>query len=264
MNHETSRLHDIAQRIGAHQRNVSGTERVLTGVGGGWLALSGLRHGGLGGLLGAAAGIGLLIRAATGYCPAYARLGSSDSERRLADARGWDTAAVTRESIVIDRPREALYRFWRDFTNLPRVMSNLERVEIKGPKLSHWVLSLPLGKTLEWDSTVTEDRPNERIAWQAVADADVPNSGWVEFRDAPGGQGTEITVELAYQPPAGELGRSLLKMLPQAPGALLRKDLLELRRRLHSGELSLASYGGAAAATASASLPASGPSSQHH
>ncbi len=243
----------------SHRRvNVSDTERIVTGIGGLLLAVSGLRHGGISGLLGAIAGGALVARATTGHCPAYARLGSSASERRLAERSGWHTAAVTRESIVIRRPREALYAFWRDFRNLSRVMSHVERIDVLDSQRSHWVASLPMGKTLEWDSRITDDRPNERIAWESTENAELHNSGWVRFRDAPDGLGTEVLVQLAYEPPGGELGRSLVKLWPDAPGALLKHDLNELRRSIESGELALGEPGalpGARGDDAGASRP---------
>lgn len=246
------------QRDDNAYRNVPETERLLTGAGGLLLGLLGLRRGGLGGMLGVVAGGALVARAATGHCPAYARLGSDANERRIASERGWQTAAVTRESIIINRPREALYGFWRDFENLPQVMSHIDRVDVLDERRSHWVMSLPMGKTLEWDSRVTEDVPNERIAWQAEQSADVPNSGYVEFRSAPGGIGTEVIVQLAYEPPGGELGRSVVKLWPQAPGALLKRDLEDLRRRLESGQLAL---GGQADSRSGTSA---GSPTQHH
>jgi uncharacterized membrane protein len=217
-------------------RNVSTTERIGTGIGGALLALYGLNRGGGGGLLGALAGGALLLRAASGHCPVYARLGASEAEHRLAQQRGWQTASIHRETVRINRPREQLYAFWREQTNLASAMSHVERVDMLDSKRTHWVVTLPLGKQLEWNATITEDRPNERIAWRAEADAELQNAGWVEFREVAGG--TEVTVELAFEPPAGELGRTLLKLWPNSPGALLKNDLKELKQRFERGELS--------------------------
>jgi uncharacterized membrane protein len=219
------------------QKNVSDNERLITGIGGALLGLSGIRHGGLGGLLGLAVGGALVARAVTGHCPVYQRMGMDDRERRLAERHGWQQAAVSRETITVNRPREQLYRFWREQSNLAKVMSHVERVELLDSRRSHWVIALPLGKTLEWDAEITEDQPNERIAWRADQSADLRNAGWVEFRDAPGGRGTEITVQLAYEPPAGELGHAVAKLWPTSPGALLERDLQQLKQRFESGEL---------------------------
>jgi uncharacterized membrane protein len=243
-----------------HGTNVSQTERLVTGVGGALLALSGLRRGGLSGVLGLVAGGALVARAATGHCPLYARMAPTERERRIAEQRGWETAAVNRESVFIARPREQLYGFWREFSNLSKVMSHVERVDVIDARRSRWLVSLPLGKELHWKSTVTEDRPNERIAWKADDDADVPNSGWVEFRDA-GARGTEVIVQIAYEPPGGELGRSLVRLWPASPGALLKNDLQQFKRRVESGEIGLQGSGRGTSPTAATPQ---GPSAQHH
>jgi uncharacterized membrane protein len=219
-------------------KNVSETERLVTGIGGAILALSGLRRGGVGGLLRLAAGGALVARASTGHCPMYESMGDDQQEQRMARQHGWEHAAVTRESIVINRPREQLFAFWRDFSNLSKVMTHVERVDVIDSKRSRWLMQLPLGKELQWNSNVTEERQNQRIAWAADDNADVRNAGWVEFRDA-GGRGTEVTVQLAYEPPGGEIGNVLAKLWPQSPGALLKRDLEEFKQKVEGGRIDL-------------------------
>ncbi|WP_406696340.1 SRPBCC family protein [Singulisphaera sp. Ch08] len=99
-------------------------------------------------------------------------------------------------SITINRPAEELYRFWRNFENLPRIMTHLESVQVTGDRRSHWKAKAPVGSTVEWDAEITEDRPNELIAWRSLEGADVENSGAVRFVPAPGGRGTEVHVEM--------------------------------------------------------------------
>jgi uncharacterized membrane protein len=187
---------DIHGKDSSHalHKNVSDNERIITGVGGVLLSMASLRHGGLSGLLGLVAGGALVTRAITGHCPVYERLAMDEREQQLARQHGWHHAAVSRESIMINRPREQLYRFWRQQSNLAKVMSHVERVDLLDSRRTHWVIALPLGKTLEWDAEITEDLPNERIAWRAEEHADLRNAGWIEFRDAPGGRGTEVSM----------------------------------------------------------------------
>jgi uncharacterized membrane protein len=233
---------EFPRRSGASRAggtDLSGTERAVSGAAGTLLGLWGLRHGGLGGIIGAIAGGALLARAATGH-----RLAAqSETERATAENQGWTSAAVTNETVTINRPRQQLYAFWRDFSNLPRVMSHVSRVEVLDTMRSRWTVAPGLGEQLEWTSLVTDDRPGERIAWEADADAQVRNSGWVEFGDAPGGLGTELRVQVAYEPPGGEIGRVLTKLWPRSPGALLRDDLHEFKRKVESGEIVMRSAG---------------------
>ena len=99
----------------------------------------------------------------------------------LAPQRG---DVLVGRSVTIDRPREELYAFWRDFTNLPRFMRNVHSVTLQDQTRSHWVIEAPAGKTVEWDSQITHDEPGRLIAWQSLEGASVRNSGKVEFLDS--------------------------------------------------------------------------------
>jgi len=106
-------------------------------------------------------------------------------------------------SVTIDRAPEVVYQFWRDLENLPRFMAHLESVIEEDDKTSLWRAKGPAGTTIEWRSEITLDQENERLAWRSVEGASVPNRGAVCFKSAPGGRGTELIVELKYEPPGG-------------------------------------------------------------
>src|SRR5262245_8383761 len=124
---------------------------------------------------------------------------------RRNGARG-DGVIRLAQSVTINRSPEELYRFWRDFQNLPRFMKHLESVRATGDRRSHWVAKAPAGRTVEWDAEVTEDRPNELIAWRSLEGADVDSVGSVRFIRAPGGRGSIVKVEMRCSPPAGVVG----------------------------------------------------------
>src|SRR3982751_4964936 len=92
---------------------------------------------------------------------------------------GEDT--VIGRTVTINRPRDEIYAFWRDFTNLPKIMENVERIDRVDDRRSHWVVKAPAGKTVEWDAVVTDDDPGSLIAWQSVEGADIASSGRIEF-----------------------------------------------------------------------------------
>ena len=89
--------------------------------------------------------------------------GGRDDARSLEDQR-WSGAVHVKKCITINRPPEELYRFWRDFDNLPRFMTHMEEIRKLDDKRSHWVVRAPFGRTVEWDAIVTDDRPDGRIA----------------------------------------------------------------------------------------------------
>jgi uncharacterized membrane protein len=136
-----------------------------------------------------------------------------------------------RTSIAIDRAPEALYRFWRDLSNLPTVMPHLKSVRALDATRSHWSAVGP-GGAIEWDSEIIDDRPNERLAWRSLEVSRVYNAGSVCFEPDPAG-GTVVTVELLYDPPAGTIGASLAKLLRR--GRHIRADLPAFKRLMESG-----------------------------
>lgn len=222
-----------------HGKNVGGLERAVSGLVGAALATWGLRRRDTMGTVGIAAGTALLLRGATGFSLAKEAVTPSPLEREIAERHGWSSAAVTSHSIVIDKPREEIYQLWRNFQNLPRFMDHIERVDIIDDRRSHWVVQGPGGKSVEWVSTVTEDRPNEYIAWEADRNAEIRNAGWVEFRPA-NGKGTKVKAVIAYEPPGGQLGRLAAKLFGREPGMQTRHDLRRLKQLLESGEQSTA------------------------
>jgi uncharacterized membrane protein len=142
-----------------------------------------------------------------------------------------------RKAVTINRPIEEVYRFWRDFENLPRFMSNLESVRNTGERRSHWVAQAPMGKAVEWDAELVEDRPNELIAWRSLPGASIDNAGQVRFRPAPGGRGTEVEVELQFAPPGGTLGRTVAKLFGKDPAQEIESDLRRFKQVMETGEI---------------------------
>ncbi|RPI23185.1 MAG: SRPBCC family protein [Acidobacteria bacterium] len=140
-----------------------------------------------------------------------------------------------RKAITINRPADEIYRFWKDFQNLPRFMKHLESVRMTGGNRSHWTATGPAGTRVEWDAETTEDRPGQVIAWRSTEPADVENWGSVTFRDT--SRGTELHVDLAYFPPGGRLGSWAAWFMGEEPGQQLQDDLRRLKQFLETGEI---------------------------
>ncbi|HEX7315602.1 MAG TPA: SRPBCC family protein [Pyrinomonadaceae bacterium] len=140
------------------------------------------------------------------------------------------------KSIVINASAEEVYGFWRDFENLPRFMRYLESVRVTGEGRSHWVAKAP-GGSVEWDAEVTEDRPNQLIAWRSLEGSEVETSGSVRFEPAVGGRGTVVHVQLDYNPPAGAVGALFAKLFGEDPGAQMQIDLRRFKQVIELGEI---------------------------
>src|SRR4051794_9775215 len=126
--------------------------------------------------------------------------------RKVINPDGSDAArdVHVETAIAISKTPEELYTFWRDLTNLPLFMRNVESVTDLGGGKSHWVAKGIGGRRVEWDAEIYNDVANETIAWRSLEDADVVNAGAVNFKKAPEGHGTYVNVTVNYNPPAGK------------------------------------------------------------
>ncbi|KJE21059.1 putative integral membrane protein [Frankia torreyi] len=156
--------------------------------------------------------------------------------RRHSRAEAPGHLVHARSSTTIRRAPQDLYRRWHDFESLPTFMYHLDSVRTTDGT-SHWKIRGPAGRKIKWDARIVEDRPDELIAWRSVGRSDVRNAGTVRFRPAPGGRGTEVQVDLEYQPPAGAAGVALAKVLGEEPGQLLAEDLRRFKQLMETGEV---------------------------
>lgn len=221
-----------------HATNITGMERWLSGFFGGMAITIGIERRGIPGAAMAALGAEMIRRGLTGHSYAYESLGI----RTAPLGQGAETTAVPYElgirvdqSIVVNRPRAEVFRFWRHLENLARFMENVYSVREIDGRRSHWIVRGPAGRRAEWDAVVHNEIPNELIAWRTLPGAGVDHAGSVWFKDAARG-GTEIVVELQYNPPAGTLGAALAALWGQEPGMQIEKDLRHLKQMLESSD----------------------------
>jgi uncharacterized membrane protein len=158
--------------------------------------------------------------------------------RRLARGTEGKSVEYVTRAMTINRPAAEVFAFWRDLSNLPRFMRHLQSVTPSGGRRSHWVATGPAGTTVEWDAELTEERTNEKIAWQSLPGAAIDNSGSVNFRPAPAGQGTEVVVRLRFTPPGGKLGAGLARLFGEHPDQQLQDDLRRFKQVVETGEIS--------------------------
>lgn len=139
------------------------------------------------------------------------------------------------QSIIVNRLPAECYRFWRDFSRLPRFMSHLESVTPIDDRHTHWKAIGPGGMRIEWDAELTVDQPDRLLAWRSLEDADIDSAGTVSFDRAPGDRGTIVRVEMQYKPPAGRPGAVLAGLLGDAPEQALDDALRRFKSLLETG-----------------------------
>jgi uncharacterized membrane protein len=142
-------------------------------------------------------------------------------------------------AITINKPVHEVYQFWRRFENFPRFMRHLESVTAIDERRSRWRATAPAGRTVEWEAEITEDRPDEWIAWRSLPDSQIENSGSVRFAPAPGARGTELRVQLKYNPPAGSVGRTIAWLFGEEPDQQIYYDLRRFKQLMETGEIPL-------------------------
>ncbi|HEX8617469.1 MAG TPA: SRPBCC family protein [Thermoanaerobaculia bacterium] len=219
-------------------KNVSEPERWISVVAGGALAAYGLKLRSLPGLVVAAVGGALVHRGTTGRCMVYESLGVSTADQQGDQVSVPYGHGVRVEKVVtINASPEELYTFWRKFDNLPRFMHNLESVEVRDDKRSHWTARGPAGSKVDWEAEIINEVPYELIGWRSVEGSQIDNAGSVHFTPATGGRGTEVRVVLRYDPPAGVVGATISKLLGEDPAANVQEDLRRLKRLVETGEI---------------------------
>jgi uncharacterized membrane protein len=114
-------------------------------------------------------------------------------------------------------------------------MTHVESVQASDGR-SHWTVKSPAG-TVEWDADIVEERQGELISWRALPGAKVDNEGTVRFVDAPKERGTEIHVDLVYDPPAGGIGTVVAKLFGEDPEQQVKDDLRRLKQLLETGDI---------------------------
>ena len=221
--------------------NVGQVERWASAIGGGALALYGVTRGSLGGIALALVGAALVQRGVTGHCNLYEAMNfSTAGDEALRNSENVSVPAErgtkVEKSVLINRPAAELYRYWRNFENLPRFMNHLESVTVTGGDRSHWVAKAPAGTTVEWDAEVYNEKEGELIAWRTLEGSQVASAGSVHFE--PAGEGaTNVRVSLKYDPPAGVVGSAVARLFGEEPGQQIDEDLRRFKSLMEAGEI---------------------------
>jgi uncharacterized membrane protein len=191
-------------------------------VAGGLLALYALtRKGGFATLL-RTVGTGLLVGRAGRGRTAAGNIAALD-RRRAVDIQ---------KTLYIDAPVEQVYAFWRNYENFPLFMSHVREVEDLGGGRSRWSVSGPGGVPIEWTAILTQQAPDQVIAWRSESGSMLENAGIIRF--IPSGSGTRVNLRFCYLPPAGGAGHAVAELLGSDPRAKLNEDLGRMKALLEA------------------------------
>jgi uncharacterized membrane protein len=132
------------------------------------------------------------------------------------------------ESIDVNVPVRTAYDQWTQFESFPKFMEAVQDVRQLDDTTLEWVADVA-GKEKRWKAKITEQKPDERVAWTSVDGA--RNAGVVTFHRL--GEGvTRVTLQLDVDPegPIENVGDALGVVKRQVQGDLKRfKEFIESR-----------------------------------
>lgn len=232
LQHNQSDHKDIPQLSSTNIINVSWPERMISTTIGALLFTNGV--GNLfrrpsSALLKTVLGGYLMYRGASGNCALYSLLGNN------TEGQVHSGSVNVRTTMVVNKPKQEVYQFWRNLENLPLFMKHLKSVKEDDNKTSHWEALMPgnLG-IVKWEANIVEDEENKKIAWQSTAESMIENAGKVVFEEALGGQGTKLDIIISYRPPAGDLGRGIANMLNPVVERYIREDVANFKSHIET------------------------------
>jgi hypothetical protein len=141
----------------------------------------------------------------------------------------WEESHVTtrvEKSIRVDVPVTTAYNQWTQFEDFPHFMGGVKEVRQLDDRRLHWVAEIA-GVRREWEASILEQSPDQKVAWAATAGA--TNAGAVRFEPAGAGS-TIVALTLEYEPEGvvEQVGDKLGIVERQVTGDLERfKKLIE-------------------------------------
>lgn len=133
------------------------------------------------------------------------------------------------ESIEVRSPLRAVYDRWTQFEDFPNFMEGISEVRQIDDKHLHWVAEFG-GQRHEWDAEVTEQKPDERVAWKNTDGKE--NAGVVTFHRIDDDK-TRVMVQMDFVP---EGIVETLGNLMGSPGRRVRGDLQRFRELVETGD----------------------------
>jgi uncharacterized membrane protein len=100
------------------------------------------------------------------------------------------------ESIDVDVPVRTAYDQWTQFESFPEFMGGVEKVTQASDTMTHWVISID-GVHREFDAEITEQTPDQRVAWKSVDGAG--HAGVVTFHRVDDNK-TRVMLQLETEP----------------------------------------------------------------
>src|SRR5512142_703014 len=110
-------------------------------------------------------------------------------------------------------------------------------MSIQDDDRSTWTVVGPADSSYQFQSRITQDIPNELIAWETLPDTEVHSAGFVRFDENRDGS-TRVSVQMSYVPPVGVVGHAVAQLFGVDPRQAMHEDLMRLKSLLEDGQTS--------------------------
>lgn len=118
------------------------------------------------------------------------------AQRMTATDKDTSEASNIQQSIDVDVPVRVAYNQWTQFEQFPRFMGGVDEITQIDDTHIHWKVTIA-GVTKEWDAVITEQTPDQRIAWTNTTGT--RNAGVVTFHRLDSNK-TRVMLQLDYEP----------------------------------------------------------------
>ncbi len=142
--------------------------------------------------------------------------------------------------VTIKRPVNDVFRFCRDFRNLPRFLGDVTEIEPLGRATYRWTIQGPLGLRVKWNVKVTEEDTNELIRYETVSSPGLRTRWEIHFARGPDAGQTEVREVM--RTPLGRVGRAALAVIGKYPSEEVSANLHRLKEVMETGKVSDTSY----------------------
>lgn len=188
----------------ASQINLSEKKRAISAIAGSLLLYFMMKKHKTDAVLAVAGGY-LLYRGISGHCP----LSALKDQHLAATGRNINV----RTHVLVNRPKEEVYRFWRKLENLNLFMQHVESIRETSDKSSSWKIKIPgLPASLEWEAEIVKEEEGREISWQSRPGSSIENAGKINFSDTPGQGTTRIDALISYRAPFGKIGEGISRL----------------------------------------------------
>jgi uncharacterized membrane protein len=144
--------------------------------------------------------------------------------------------AAAHASVTIGRPADELRALWLRPEVQHRIWAHFAKVTALDGRTAEWTTHGPAGGEYRWRTAVDESAASE-VRWSTLDEADVANEGLVTFRPAPGDRGTELHLNVQFDPPGGMVGEAVSKLFHIVPREIVSKALYKFRALALTGEI---------------------------